>query len=321
MPNDPSSEPTTSPNPGDPPPATNPEPTSAPPAAAPNGNEPPANPEPSGPDGSPDDPPPPAWREDWREAMAGKDEKAQRYLSRYSSPENVFKALQSLRQKMDEGALKQAMPDPSDEVAMKAWREAAGVPEKAGEYLEAEDVQKLELTDVEKDIAAPYLEAAIERGMPAGEIAPWLGLLKEQIRGQAERLAEEDANFKREAEDTLRVQYGPEYRMNMTHMANVLIPEMGEELWTEMCNSRLPDGRKFADSPKVLDWFVNLARKMQEPGVNPMPTSEAARAQMQTEKASIEKTIQNDPDKYWGDKQMQARYTEILKLEERLASQ
>lgn len=270
-------------------------------------------PSPESQDGSPDGSPP-EWREDWREALAGEDDKALRYFKRYSTPENLGKSLLSLRAKMDAGELKAGMPDPEDEKAVSEWREQNNVPPEVEGYFE-----DYEADDEIKAMASPYLELAHSKGMPKEDIHGWLDKMKEQQQTLGEQIAEQDAQFKRESEDDLRARYGNEYRLNLNHMANVMIPIMGEELFEEFNSARLPNGKKFADDSRVMDMFVNLSRQLEPVGTVVLPNSEQAMTAMKARKAEIEASIKDTKGgEYWTNQGMQDEYNQILQQEEKL---
>lgn len=251
--------------------------------------------------------------DDWYDVLAGGDEKTAKMLRRYSSAQNAIKGHMSLRAKMDSGELKSAMPDPADEKAVQAWREANSIPAEATGYLE-----DVEIDDTIKAVATPYLDLAHEMGMPKADVEKWLGRMAEQQQAQLEAITERDITFKREAEDDLRARYGAEYRANMNHFANVMVPLMGDELFEDFNEARFPDGRRFADDPRVMDFMVNISRQLEPVGTVPMPNSEAAMAAMNSRIEEIEADIRAGGEKYYSSQSMQDEYQRLLMQKERM---
>ncbi len=72
--------------------------------------------------------------DNWRELLAGGDEKALKDLSRYTTPQNVVKALLDAKAKIRSGQTIQSLPDEATPEEIAAYRKNMGVPEKPEDY-------------------------------------------------------------------------------------------------------------------------------------------------------------------------------------------
>lgn len=71
----------------------------------------------------------PSWREDWRESLAGGDEKELARLKRFASIENYHKSNRELLKKFSAGQTGSTLPDDAKPEEIAAYRKAAGIPE------------------------------------------------------------------------------------------------------------------------------------------------------------------------------------------------
>ncbi len=109
-------------------PASTPATTSAPAAPA---SDPPKTPTGTVLDGVSDTPvaAPVTWPENWRDEMAGGDEKERKRLERFASPADVYKSNRELEKKLSTGKFKVDLPENPTEEQIAAYRKDMGIPE------------------------------------------------------------------------------------------------------------------------------------------------------------------------------------------------
>src|SRR5258708_4061699 len=98
------------------------------------------------------------WPADWREKLAGGDEKKLTALKRYASPQAYSDSGFQLRHMMDSKQLKAALPANATPEDVTRWRQENGIPEKSEGYLEKLD-QGVITNDDDKALIKPFLEA------------------------------------------------------------------------------------------------------------------------------------------------------------------
>ena len=69
------------------------------------------------------------WREDWREALAGKDEKELARLKRFASIENLHKSYREMEKRLSAARAVPTLPENATEEQVAEYRKAIGVPE------------------------------------------------------------------------------------------------------------------------------------------------------------------------------------------------
>lgn len=206
-----------------------------------------------------------SWPENWRLDMSGGDEKLAKQLERYQNPGEVSKALLAAQQRIRSGEYRRVTPPPDtkDEAALAAWREEQGLPKTAAEYT----FDVVEGFDFAK--ADPQTKAALGEFQQTFHSA---NLSKQQadavVKGitavsqkQMEEQAKADAEYGDRAEDTLRADWGADYRTNIQANWNFLTQKLGSaEEATAFVEARMPNGRKLGDNPAISKLINEMAR-------------------------------------------------------------
>ena len=77
---------------------------------------------------------PQSWPDDWREQMAGEDDKALNQLKRFKSPQTLLKSYQEAQKRISEGVKPLAVNADSTPEELAAYRKQMGIPEEASGY-------------------------------------------------------------------------------------------------------------------------------------------------------------------------------------------
>lgn len=310
LPQDPAPQPTPqpAPAPADPKPA---DPKPADPAPA---DPKPADPKPADP--KPADPAPVAgdWPGDWREKIAGQDEKLAKRLARYASPNAVVEALVAAQAKISAGVKEPLKADATpEEVA--AWRKDNGIPDEPTGY-------KLDLGEgrVVGELDKPLVDAFLAR-MHAQNASPTL--VNEALSwyySEQDKFAEEqvkfDAENKAKATAALKQEWGGEFDTNVQIALNYLPNDIRDVFLA----GRMADGTLVGDNPAVLRWLAGQGRLL-DPTATVVPgTGMAAMQSIDNELAELTKLSGDHSSEYWkGPKanQLQARMLELLRAKAR----
>lgn len=202
----------------------------------------------------------PKWPDNWREQLAGDDEKALKQLKRYGTPQDVWKKTRSLESRLSSGEYKMALPDePSDE-DLKAFREANGIPLEAKDYDTAFEPGFV-VGDEDKEMLEGFLENAHKSHLSNDQLKDTLRWYYDEQERLNEQQQQRDEQAKDSAEDTLRAEWGKNYRSEMGHVGNFL-SSAPEELRDRLLGGRLADGTPIGSSPDFLMWMNYLARQV-----------------------------------------------------------
>ena len=300
------------------PPAT---PPAAPPASDPPSKPPPADPPASDPPADPPaDPAKGYWPEDWRVKAAKGDEKRQKRLERYASPDAVFDALDQVQAKISKGEMKVVAPLPENATPeqIAAWRADNGIPESPDKY----DVTIAEghvWGEADKPLIDSFAKAAHEANMTPAAVKSalkWYGNLQAQ---QVEQTQNADAQFKKDNVDELREEWGGEYRVNV-RIVEEFFDGLPDGLGEVLLNARDANGRQLAANAKMIRWAAQQQREanpyttvMPGAGVNSMQAMEGEITKLKTMMADKSGPYWKGPE---ADKH-QARYRDLLTAKER----
>lgn len=292
-----------------PPAAASPPPAVAPPAAA----APPAF-SPPAPAAKPAAEPV-AWGDDWREKLAGGDDKALTVLKRYKSPEDWTKAGLEAQQRIRSARLSDdPMPDPAkNPEEARIWRAERGIPDEATDYKLDAVVEALggEIPDSEKPLFADYMAYAHANGIGQKDLDKnlkwYAGFAKAQ---QAEQAAADKKNAAA-VDGALKADWKGDYEPNM-EMAKRAAGEVLDAESGSLFDARLADGRRVGDVPGIVKMFHKAAMILYgEPvegggdgGAPPAGRLEQLRKEMKT---SID-AFESDPAKV-------AEYRKLLEWE------
>jgi len=299
--------------------AGNPPPPTGTPPSNPPANEPPAGAPPS-PPANPPEPPKQTWPEDWRKQMAGDDEKAQKLFERYTDPAAAGKALRELNLKISKGELRSLLKKDATPEELAAWRQEQGIPEKPEGY-ELKFDNGLVIGDDDKPLVDQFVAAMHGQNASPAMVKAGVETYLKMTEAAAIQRQEMDEANKTEVEDTLRQDWGGEYRKNVDGIRS-LLSNAGNDIAEAISHARGPDGRALMNNPAVVKWLAGHAREMGFTGGTVTPAGGDRLESVDQEIAKIE-AMQYQADgtrnpAYWKDEAQQKRYRELLGAKERL---
>jgi hypothetical protein len=249
-----------------------------------------------------------AWPDDWREKLAGGDDKLKNLLARYTAPDAFAKAFKELRATYDaRDKTKDPAPElpenPTDE-QLAAWRKAKNIPEKPEDY-EFEVPDGKELSDADYDIMMDFAKSMHGKNMPSDvvkNISSWFLEYQDVV---AQRNADAAFEARAQTEETLRAEWGADYKPNINLMANVLQEHLGSGMG-EFLAKPFADGSRLGDNASFIKLMAEVARKIGGSTAELYTTDvHTTGKSLEARKAELMKMM-NDPDplirkKYWAD--------------------
>lgn len=260
-----------------------------------------------------------AWDASWRESYAGTDEKKLNQLKRYDSPRAVLDALFNAQQKISSGELKAPLPkDPTPE-QLAAYRKDNGIPEKADAYF-ANLPDGVKLTDSDKEMLKPYADLMHKHNLSPQAASEFLGIRAKMLDDLIANQAQNDQTLRAQVEESLRAEWGSEYRANINNIRTML-QGAPEDVREAILSARTSDGRALFNHPATTQYFAQLARQL-----NPFGTIVGADGGALTGKgadariAEINGMMGKSDSAYWKGPQsaaIQKEYRDLLTARER----
>jgi hypothetical protein len=257
------------------------------------------------------------WGADWRQKYAGDDEKMLKRLERYASPKAAIDALVEAQKKISAGEVTKPLPkDPTPE-QLAEFRKASGIPETAAGYFEKMP-DGLVLGEEDKAIFESFAERMHAQNVPPAVMHDVVRWYNDFVDQQATTMAETEATTRAAAEDTLRQEWGADYRVNL-NIVNALLNSAPEGVKESLFSARLPDGKPLGNDATILRWLAQTAREL-NPAATLVPgTSGSPMAGVEQRISEIEKAMRTNRREYLRDDKMQAEYRNLLSARERLA--
>lgn len=259
------------------------------------------------------------WRDKFAEEMKPGDAQFRKRLDRFTAPTEIGKSWLALETKQSSGELKRTAP-PKDATPeeVSAWRKEAGLPDKPEDY-KVELPDGIVLSDADKPTVENFQKFAFEQSLPPDVMNKTLGwYYAEQERLQQQRELVDGEFHERSKEDLISDWGIKDYRTNLAAMSS-LRDQMPQGLPDRLLAGRTADGMLIGDDPQFLRWFAQVSREVS-------PTATLAAVGVDSMKAAsdqiaeIQKTMRDDPQKYWKDSSLQARYRELIEARDKLAA-
>lgn len=203
---------------------------------------------------------PPAWRDDWRERLAGNDEKELARLRRFRSPENVYKSLRELEKKQSAGLLKPTLPADASPEEVEAYRKMAGVPKEATpEAYGVSFPEGFTATEADQADLTEFLGKMHSKNAPPELVQEawntYLGIRSKADQQLYEAAQEKTVNQRAE----IRAEFGRDFDRNLRVGNQFLVQHLGEEKAKSLTGMTLADGTKLGDHPDFVRLFTTAA--------------------------------------------------------------
>jgi hypothetical protein len=263
----------------------------------------------------PDKPVTPTFPEDWREQMAGGDEKLLKELSRFTSPQMLVKSWKDTRTKISSGQYKTALPDNATPEEVAQWRTENGVPESWEKY-DRDLGDGMVLGEEDAPIVDNFLQKMHEANMPAStakEVLKWYYEFNDQQEAERQSFVRE---FTIDSSAQLRSEWGADYQGNLNAM-RAFVPEDVSDI---LFSAFTPEGEPIGSHPVVLRWLAQEARE-KNPTSTLIPSTSTNNLQtIEQELNEIRKELANPASNYWKDEKKQLRFQQLLEARDKLSS-
>lgn len=236
--------------------------------------EPAPEPQPTGdpapaPEGTPSEDPTPAWTqsapEDWRQQIAGEDDKRLKQLERFTDVNKFIESAFNAQDKIRAGEISNGLPDdPSDE-QLAAYRDANGIPSTAEDYAMSLD-EGLVLGEMDERIMGDVYKVAHENNVSNDVMSQLTNAMLKGREHEQQALTQQDGLDKQTADRQLRDAWGQDFETNHGLVRN-LINGLPETIRDDFASARLADGTAVFNSPEMLNFFAEAMR-----AINPAAT-------------------------------------------------
>lgn len=196
----------------------------------------------------------------WRSFVnAEKDPDLAKFVNRFQSPESLAKAAFNARKMISTGELKRQLSADATPEQVAAWRKEQGLPEKPDGY-EPAKITGHEFTDADKPALDAFRAVAHQANMTPAAFEAATKWYAETQMAAAEARAQADKEVRADTEETLRAEWGAEFRPTMEMTNRFLDMQLGEAKGAFLA-ARMPDGTMLGSNPAVVKMLAQLARE------------------------------------------------------------
>lgn len=252
------------------------------------------------------------WPTDWREKLAGGDEKRLAELKRYASPQAVDDARRSAAERIRKGQIKMTLAEDATPEQIAEYRKANGVPETPDKY-DTTLPEGLVIGEADKPLVEGYLAHAHAKHLPNDVVKENLAWYYQEQERQRQAQFDKDVETRAATVTTLREEFGPDYKRHV-RAAEDYFAEAGEDFRDAVMAARMPDGTLLGANPRAVRFFIQRAQD-HNPFATVVPTVEGgARATVEAELAGL-LAESGDPDSaYWKGDQAKAKQARVLEI-------
>lgn len=157
---------------------------------------------------------PATWPDNWRETLAGSDEKELARLKRFSSIENVYKSYRQAEKRLSERSAAPTLPENATEEQVAEYRKAIGVPETPDGY-GLKFSEELKPTEADNEILGGFLADMHRQHMPPAAAKAAFEWYQAQVGRMREEQAAAQQRRGHANQVTLRKEMGADYVRNL----------------------------------------------------------------------------------------------------------
>lgn len=258
----------------------------------------------------------PDFPEDWREKMAGGDDKKLKRLQRFKSPQDVLDFGLNVEKSWKQGKDPDPFPDKGTDEEKSAWRKANNIPNDPSEYIKDFTLPDgLVIGENDKPVVDQYLADAHAMNMKPEEVKNNLAWFFKWRESQAQSVADKDLEDRSTVSEALTREWGGDMKKYLG-AAYELVKSVGDEEADAIMDARLPDGTKLGNHPKIIKWLAQTSLEL-NPALSVIPTKGSdALTSVKTRMAEIENVMKTDRNKYFREG-LDKEYQKLSDIEER----
>lgn len=254
--------------------------------------------------------------ENWRQTLAGEDEKRLAQLERFTDPTKLGEAFFNAQEVIRSGQHKMpTLAEDASEEDVKAFREANGIPLEAAGY-EVQLSEGLVVGEADQPFVDAIVQAAHEENVKPEVLNKLLDThFKQQAQFVAD-IATQDEEDKSAVTQDLMESWGNDYTANKNAMQNFLsrIPESARNLFA---GARVEGGKGLLNHPELVKSLVEIERQINPVATIPPNSGADPQKTAQASLDEINKIMREDRKTYDKDLAMQKLWRELTEFLER----
>lgn len=211
------------------------------------------------PNKKPDDPAKAAADADWRKEFAGDNADDLKVLERFTSKADFMKSWKEQRATIAQNKAAKPLAKDAKPEEVAEWRKANGIPEKAEDYYNALP-EGMVFGEEDKPGVTKFLTDMHALNAPPAMVSKALEVFVAAQQEAAEARSEKDLADRDSTSETLRAEWGADYKANVNAMSAFVKANVPEADQANFLNGRMGDGTPIFSHPGMVKAFAQLGR-------------------------------------------------------------
>jgi len=261
--------------------------------------------------------------EDWRPQLAkslgfedSEADKIAKKMERYADLPAVLKSWNEATNKIREGKLSSGLSENPTPEELAEYREARGIPSDPKGYELSLD-EGLILGDEDNRILENVFKEAVDLNIPKASMNTMVNAFMKAREVEADARNTQDNIESQQADRVLREHWGNDYKANINHFHN-LMNQLPKDIKGLFMNARLQDARGVINSPEMVIFFTDIARKL-NPAGTVVPNSANPVQAITDELSKYRKMMADNPKEFWDNKDHQQRYQQLSDAQQKMS--
>lgn len=245
---------------------------------------------------------------DWRKEMALDDDDL-KILERFPSQKDLMKSWKEQRAMISASKSKEPLPKDATPEQVAEFRKVNGIPEKAEDYYKALP-EGVTFGEDDKPGVTKFLEDMHALNTPPAIVSKALEVFVAAQEEAALAQSEKDISSRDKTAETLKTEWGPDYKANVDTMMGFVRGNFPEGVHAALLNARLGDGTPLFSHPDTVKAFAQLGRVLGNKGTSTPGGGTDQLSAIEDQIKAYEKTMHT---KEWHkDFKKQAHYRELV---------
>lgn len=253
---------------------------------------------------------------DFRSLADPTDEKATKFLGRFTDGKAFLKTALEAQDKIHSGELKRIDLARATPEQVKEYRQANGIPLEAGDYWKALP-DGLVIGKDDQPAFDQYGKIMHEHNVPPALAQAFAKQYYADQQSIAAAEAQTDRADALKATEALRTEWGNDYGPNRAILDNFL-EGLGADIKPLFMDATLGNGTRLFNEPAVIKFLADAARKL-NPAAHLIPSGEGTMLSVQSEIDTIEALMKTDRTAYNKDEKKQARLRDLYAARQQMA--
>lgn len=243
-------------------------------------------------------------------------EKLTKLADRYTTMGAALKALRDAQKRISDGTLKAPLAKDATPEQVAEWRKENGIPEKPDGY-DLGLKQGVVLSDTDKQMLDAWVTKVHGANASPDVVKAGAAALVELREAQVQEYAAKDQADKAGFEDTMREEWGSDFRSNVAGI-ELMLGHAGQGVFDALVQARGPDGVAIGNNPAVMRWLASHAREMGFVPGTVVPAGGDLGKGVDEEIAGLEKRMRDDRQAWFKDQKAQKRLVELYGARDRM---